>query len=100
MDTTRATLMWDSIKLRSGTYQIGVSRWVPDGVIYGVNLNKMSYHPFEGLDWHTTKHTTDGDYDWISISGDFTFVLEEEHSMFKLFNFDSNLDNYPRRDFL
>lgn len=99
MDTTTANLTWQSIKFRFGTFEIAVSRNIPDGVIYGVRTEFMKLHPFEGLNWHTKDIETGGDYSKRSISGDFTFVLEREHTMFKFWNFDTDLDNYPRSEY-
>jgi hypothetical protein len=99
MDTTSVNLTWDRMKFRFGTFEIAVSRNIPDGVIYGVRTEFMKVHPFEGLNWHTKDIATGGDYAKKSISGDFTFVLEKEHTMFKLWNFDTDLDNYPRQEY-
>ncbi len=88
-DTTMS-LMLDKVKFRFGTFDIMTSHWCRDGIIYGVRLNQMKVHPFKGLDWHLSKkegkmHGVDHDQIWIS--GDFTFVLQKEASMFKLHSF-------------
>jgi hypothetical protein len=99
MDTNSANLTWDKIKFRFGVFDIAVSRWIPDGVIYGVDTKNMKVHPFEGMNWHTKDIETGGDYSKKSISGDFSLRLEREHTMFKFWNFDTNLDNYPRQEY-
>ena len=99
MSTTTANFQWDTIKFRFATFQIAVSRHCPDGVIYGVNTANMKVHPFKGLNWHTKSIETGGDYSKMSISGDFTFVMSKPDTCFKIHNFDTNLDSYPRREF-
>lgn len=86
----------DSIKTRWGTYSIGVSHNLPEGEIWLVDMGSMHYAPFAGLDWHIKRHEVNGDYDWISFSGDFTFILERESRMAVIRNFDTDLNSYPK----
>ena len=96
MDTTYSMFI-EKVRFRSGTYDIGVSRWCPPGTIYIVNLDNMKVHPRRNANWHTAKK--DGrmhgvDHDEYYVSGDFTFVLKDETTMAKLHNFDTDLNNY------
>lgn len=99
MDDNTINLTLERIRTRWGTYTLGISHWLPDGEIWVVDLRDMEYMPFEGLDWHVKRHETDGDYDWISFSGDFSFRLRREARMALIKGFESDLDAYPRKDY-
>ncbi len=81
--------------LDTGDYTFTVSRYVPDGFIFGVDTSGMRLHAFKNLDWHVKAHETDGDYDWHSVSGTFSFSLGKEKQMFIIKDFDTTLANYP-----
>jgi hypothetical protein len=94
---TNATLYTENVRFRFGSFAIGVSHNAPDGVIYGIRPEYMSVRPFKGLNWHVSTimgkdHGTD--HDQMFVSGDFTFVLEREASMFKIYGFSQDLNNY------
>jgi hypothetical protein len=72
------------------------TRWVPEGIILGVNVDHLSIHPYEGMDWTEKEHSTDGAYLWRSIYGKFTLKVLAPETMFKLWNFDTDLANYGR----
>lgn len=97
---TEATYMMDSVKMRWGTYNIGVTRWMPDGVIAVVDWAEMSLIPFKGLDWHTMDHPVNGDYVWRSISADFSLMVQNEAAMGIITNFSTDLNSYAGRSFL
>lgn len=93
----KVTLTMDKVEFRFGTFDIMVSHWCRDGVIYGVRPDKMKVHPFKTLDWHISKkegavHGVDKDE--MYISGDFTFVLTNEAAQFKLHTFNEDLTAY------
>lgn len=100
MGDTQATYFLDRIKLRSGVYDIAVSRWMPDGVIAIVDFTNMKLVAFEGLDWHTLDHPVNGDYFWRSMSGDFSLQVQNEKTMGLIINFNTDLDQYAGRQFL
>jgi hypothetical protein len=92
-----ATLYTESVRFRFGTFDIGVSHNAPDGVIYGVRTSKMKVRPFAGCSWHVSqiKGADNGaDHDQMFVSGDFTLVVEQEASMFKLWNFNQDMNAY------
>lgn len=81
---------------RFGVFDIVPTRWVPEGIILGVNVDNLSIHPYEGMDWTEKEHSTDGAYIWRSIYGRFTLKCLAPETMWKLYNFDTDLDNYGR----
>jgi hypothetical protein len=90
---TKLKLYVDSIAFRFGTFEIMTSHNCRNGVIYAVRPSKMKVLPFKGADWHLSKkegkmHGVDHDQVWLS--GDFTLLLEQEHSMFKLYGFNQD----------
>ena len=99
-DTTSANLMLKNVNMRFGNFDILMHRYCPEGIVYGLRFDKMKIHPFEGRNWTTKDIATDGPYDRKGLSGDFTFKLTAEHTMFKLHNFDVNPDSYPRGEYL
>lgn len=81
---------------RFGVFDIVPTRWVPEGIILGVNVDNLSIHPYDGMDWTEKEHSTDGAYIWRSIYGRFTLKCLAPETMWKLYNFDTDLDNYGR----
>jgi hypothetical protein len=94
---TKLKLYVDAIQFRFGTFDIVTSHNCRNGVIYAVHTDQLKVHPFEGADWHLTKK--DGklhgvDHDQVWVSGDFTFILQQEQTMFKLYGFNQNESVY------
>lgn len=70
----------------------------PDGVIYLLDFSEMKVHPYAGLDWHPSDKMGNihgADHDSKFVSGDFTLVVQNERTMAKIHNFDTNISNYP-----
>jgi hypothetical protein len=92
------SLTVESVKFRFGTFRITVSHNCFDNVIYGLRPSNLAVKPFKNMNWHVSQkrgedHGSDTDEKYIS--GDFTLQVEKEASMFKLYNFNGNLDDYP-----
>lgn len=96
MNDTKITQKFTEFETRVGAWQIMHTRWVPEGVIFGVNWSNMSLHPYKGMDWTEKEHTTDGAYLWRSIYGRFTLVCTAPETMFQIYGFDTDLANYDR----
>ncbi len=94
---TSVSLFMERVKFRFGTYDIGVSHNARNGIIYGIRKENLKVRPFKGLNWHVSKKegTVHGqDYDEMYVSGDFTFEVLKEASMFKLHSFNEDLNQY------
>lgn len=89
-------LTFDSFTTRFGTFQIVPTRWIPEGVIFGINVDEMSIHPYEGMDWTEKEHSTDGAYIWRSIYAKYTLKVTAPETFFKIHSFSTNLDDYGR----
>jgi hypothetical protein len=96
LDATRLNTIFKSFETRFGIFEVVPTRWVPEGIILGVNIDQISIHPYEGMDWTEKEHSTDGAYLWRSIYGKFTLKVLAPETMFKLYNFDTDLANYGR----
>lgn len=96
MNDTSITPMFRSFETRFGTFDIMPTRWVPEGVIFGLNWKNVRIHPYKGMNWTEKEHATDGAYIWRSIYGKFTLVCLAPDTMFEINNFDTNLGNYGR----
>jgi hypothetical protein len=96
MDSTSIELQFKSFGTRIGDYNIMHTRWVPEGVIFGVNFDNLSLHPYQGMDWTEKEHMTDGAYLWRSVYAKYTLVVRAPETMFQLYNFDTDLGNYGR----
>lgn len=96
MDDTSINLQFKTFETRFGTFEIMPTRWVPEGIVLGINVDELSYHPYEGMDWTEKEHSTDGAYIWRSIYGRFTLKATAPETMFKLYNFSTDLANYGR----
>lgn len=95
-DTT-LTLMTENVRFRFGTFAITVSHNCFDNVIYGVRDNNLAVRPFKGMSWHISRrrgqdHGADHDEQYVSC--DATLVVEREAEMFRLINFNGDLDAY------
>lgn len=96
MGDTSVNLQLSQFTTRVGTYNIEVTRWVPDGVVYGVNFDNLSLVAYEGMEWQEKEHATDGAYMQRSIFGKYTLMVESPETMFKLHNFNTDINAYGR----
>lgn len=96
MNETKITPMFKEFGTRMGNYQIMHTRWVPEGVIFGVNFDNLTLHPYQGMNWTEKEHSTDGAYMWRSIYAKYSMVVRSPETMFQIYNFDTDLDNYGR----
>lgn len=98
MSDTKINLLTDSIGTRFGTLDIQPTQHMPEGIVLLVPFERVSLRPYKGCSWSTKEIATDGPYDKRAIWGDYTLVCEEINRYAKVWNFDTNLDNYDRRD--
>ncbi len=96
MGTTSVNLQLSEFTTRVGTYKIEVTRWVPDGVVYGVNFDNLSLVAYEGMEWQEKEHSTDGAYMQRSIFGKYTLQVESPETFFKIYGFNTDINAYGR----
>jgi hypothetical protein len=93
---TSVNLTFTKFETRFGQFEIVPTRWVPPGIVLGVNTDELSIHPYEGMDWTEKEHSTDGAYIWRSIYAKYTLKCLAPETFFKLYNFSTDLDDYGR----
>jgi hypothetical protein len=96
MGTTSVNLQFNTFDTRVGQYRVEPTRWVPEGVIYGVNEDNLSLVFYEGMNWQEKEHATDGAYRQRSVFGKCTLMVESPETMFAITNFSTNLGDYNR----
>lgn len=96
LNDTSVNLTFDKFTTRFGQFEIVPTRWVPEGVVYGINTDELSLHPYEGMDWTEKEHATDGAYIWRSIYARYTLKVTAPETFFKIYNFSTNLRDYGR----
>jgi hypothetical protein len=96
LDADHINTVFKYFETRFGRFEIVPTRWVPEGIILGVNVDHLSIHPYQGMDWTEKEHNTDGAYLWRSIYGRFTLKVLAPETMWKLYGFDTDLANYGR----
>lgn len=87
-------LTLQGIRLETGMFTFKINRYMPDGELWGIDASMGKVHPGKNLAWHTEKLPSSGDYDIMSVSGDYTFVLKAERKQFRIYGFDTTLSNY------
>jgi len=97
MNTTSVDLRFQRFVTRFGTFEIAGTRWMPEGVVLGVNFSNLKVHPFVGMEWQEFDHPVNGAYMQRSIYGEYTLVCLRPETMFMLYGFDTNPNNYGRR---
>jgi hypothetical protein len=87
-------LTLQGIRLETGNFDFKINRYMPDGELWGIDASMGEVHPGKNLAWHTEKLPSSGDYDKMSVSGDYTFILKAERKQFRIYGFDTTLANY------
>ena len=96
LNDTSVDLTFDKFTTRFGQFEIVPTRWVPEGIVLGINTDELSIHPYEGMDWTEKEHSTDGAYIWRSVYAKYTLKCLAPETFFKLYNFSTDLDDYGR----
>lgn len=96
LDDTSVDLTFRKFETRFGVFEILPTRWVPEGVVFGINTDELSLHPYEGMDWTEKEHSTDGAYIWRSIYAKYTLKVTAPETFFKIYGFSTNLRDYGR----
>ena len=91
---TSVDLRFTGVRLETGDFKFVVSRYMPDGEIWGLTPSSISIHPFKNSRWSIREHETQGDYSKKSIHGVYTLVVKKERQMFRIHNFNTDLADY------
>lgn len=99
MSDTKLNLVTDSIRFRWGTIEITPTDHLPEGIILFVDFKDMSIRPYRGCSWTSKTIATKGPYDQMALWGDYTFQMTKIEKTAKIWNFNTDLDAYPRREY-
>jgi hypothetical protein len=82
------------VTLDTGTFNFVVSRYMPDGEIWGLNPRDLKIHPYKDSRWSIRELATQGDYSKQAIHGVYTLIFKRERAAFRIHDFDTTLSNY------
>lgn len=91
-------LMIKTLEFRWGTIEIEATKHLHSGAIYFVDFKDISVHPMVNGAWKTKTIATKGPYDEMAVWGEYTMKVDKVQRMAKLYNFNTDLTAYPRRE--
>lgn len=83
-----------TLKLGTGDFNFVVSRFMPDGEIWGLNPKDLKIHPYKESRWSVREHETQGDNSRKSIHGVYTLLFPYEPRAFRIYGFNTDLADY------
>lgn len=92
------TQKFDWVEFETGRVEFIVSRYVPKGYLFGIDLSKMSIHARKNLAWHQFELPVKSDRTFKVVAGEYTFKATHEARMFIIKGYDSNLLTYSQYD--
>lgn len=92
---TSASLVWNSVTFETGDYSFMVSRNVPEGEIWLLNIKDLKVRPFRTLGWHERELPNSGEARYTGVGGDFTFEAMSPKAMIVIDGWNTTLTNYP-----
>lgn len=95
MDSTSASLVWNKVEFTTGEYSFMVSRNIPDGEIWLLNVRDLSVRPFRSLGWHERVLPSAGEYLWTGVGADVTFEANAPAAMGVIDGWNTAIGNYP-----
>lgn len=97
MNDTSIDLRFQRFVTRFGTFEIVGTRWIPEGIVLGVDFANLKVHPFVGCAWQEFDHPVQGAYIQRTIWGEYTLICLRPETMFMIYGFDTNPGHYGRR---
>lgn len=95
MDVTSAKLVWNSVTFETGDYSFMVSRNVPLGEIWLLNIRDAKVLPYRTLGWHERVLPNAGEAMWTGVGGDFTFEHNAPKAITVIDGWNQLLTAYP-----
>lgn len=91
----KTTLVWTQIQTHFGPIRFVLSRYIPAGQAYFVNLDDITIHPYKGGSWTEARLPAAGPYQKGRFTGDYTMVFRNNAARWKLVNISTNIADYP-----
>ena len=89
------TLVWKSVETEYGTLRFNISRYIPAGAMYFVNLPDISIRPYAGGEWADVQLPVNGPYKKGRFTGDYTMTFKSNAARAKIINASTNPADYP-----
>lgn len=82
-DTT-STLVWNSVDTDFGQLRFTLSRYIPAGSAYLVDMSDISKHAYKGGEWREVALPANGPYKRSRFTGDYTIAFRGEQKRVKI----------------
>lgn len=93
---TETTLVWKAIDTDFGKLRFVLSRYIPAGAAYFVNLGDITIHPYKGNGtWREVRLPASGPYIKGRFTGDYTIVFRGNAARAKIINASTTEADYP-----
>jgi hypothetical protein len=92
---TETTLVWKAIDTDFGRLRFVLSRYIPAGAAYFVNLQDITIHPYKGGAWKEVRLPSSGPYVKGRFTGDYTIVFRGNAARAKIVNASTSEADYP-----
>lgn len=92
---TETTLVWKAIDTDFGRLRFVLSRYIPAGAAYFVNLQDITIHPYKGGAWKEVRLPSSGPYVKGRFTGDYTIVFRGNAARAKIINASTSEADYP-----
>lgn len=92
---TDTTLVWNSVDTDFGKLRFVLSRYIPAGTAYFVNLQDITIHPFKNGSWKEVRLPSSGPYIKGRFTGDYTIVFRGNAARAKIVNASTTQTDYP-----
>lgn len=89
------TLVWKSVETDFGTLRFVLSRYIPAGSAYFVNLGDITIHPYKAGSWQEVRLPASGPYVKGRFTGDYTIVFTGNAARAKIVNASTTQTDYP-----
>lgn len=95
MDTTLKAKL-DTVELETGTFDVMVDPYMPDGEIWGLDFSGFHWITYKGGDWQV-REVSDPDVmaKAKAVVGIFSLLMPKEPLMFRITGFSTTLTDYP-----
>jgi Family of unknown function (DUF5309) len=89
------TLVWNSVETEYGKLRFTISRYIPAGALYFVNLKDIEIRPYKGGEWADVQLPVNGPYKKGRFTGDYTMLFTRNAARAKIINASVNAADYP-----
>src|SRR5690606_21723 len=94
---TSLNLKLDTVELETGTFEVMVDPYMPDGEIWGLDFSGFNWYVYKDHDWQVREFTDSlGAMAQASaVLGAFSMLMPKEPLMFRITGFSTDVSHYP-----